>query len=145
KAVLSNADPKRTFLQFCADAGLDNDFLKRISHFKTDSAVIKLNIALKEYLVSSVSQVQHLAYSMQDHLISPQHLIGCKRHTKMPREANCRKSHILRLICNLLRTHQLLPLATILFRCSANMLPIISSVASGQKKLSMRWRIALLQ
>ncbi len=48
KAVLSNADPKRTFLQFCADAGLDNDFLKRISHFKTDSAVIKLNIALKE-------------------------------------------------------------------------------------------------
>jgi phytoene dehydrogenase-like protein len=48
EAVLSNADPKRTFLQFCTDAGLDNDFLKRISHFKTDSAVIKLNIALKE-------------------------------------------------------------------------------------------------
>ena len=48
KAVLSNADPKRTFLQFCTDADLDKDFLKRISHFKTDSAVIKLNIALKE-------------------------------------------------------------------------------------------------
>src|SRR5579872_4590913 len=48
KAVLSNADPKRTFLQFCVDAGLNKDFLKRISHFKTDSAVIKLNIALKE-------------------------------------------------------------------------------------------------
>src|SRR5437868_5954064 len=46
--VLSNADPKRTFLQFCADAGLDKDFLKRISQFKTDSAVIKINIALKE-------------------------------------------------------------------------------------------------
>ena len=48
KAVLSNADPKRTFLQFCADLDLDKVFLKRISHFKTDSAVIKLNIALKE-------------------------------------------------------------------------------------------------
>jgi phytoene dehydrogenase-like protein len=47
-AVLSNADPKRTFLQFCADAHLDKDFLKRIAQFKTDSAVIKVNIALKE-------------------------------------------------------------------------------------------------
>src|SRR5215471_8302094 len=47
-AILSNADPKRTFLQFCADANLDKDFLKRISHFKTESAVVKLNIALKE-------------------------------------------------------------------------------------------------
>ncbi|MEO6888639.1 MAG: NAD(P)/FAD-dependent oxidoreductase [Ktedonobacteraceae bacterium] len=47
-AVLSNADPKRTFLQFCADAGLDKGFLKRIEHFKTESGVIKLNIALKE-------------------------------------------------------------------------------------------------
>src|SRR6266446_9953947 len=47
-AVLSNADPKRTFLQFCADAELDKNFLKRIKQFKTDSAVIKVNIALKE-------------------------------------------------------------------------------------------------
>ena len=47
-AVLSNADPKRTFLQFCADADLDKVFLKRIAHFKTESAVIKLNVALKE-------------------------------------------------------------------------------------------------
>ncbi|MDQ6659782.1 MAG: NAD(P)/FAD-dependent oxidoreductase, partial [Chloroflexota bacterium] len=46
--VLSNADPKRTFLQFCADADLNKDFLKRISQFKTDSAVIKMNVALKE-------------------------------------------------------------------------------------------------
>src|SRR5436305_5354493 len=46
--VLSNADPKRTFLQFCADAGLDRDFLKRIEQFKSDSAVIKVNMALKE-------------------------------------------------------------------------------------------------
>lgn len=48
KAVLSNADPKRTFLRFCADAELDRDFLNRIAHFKTESGVIKLNIALKE-------------------------------------------------------------------------------------------------
>src|SRR5258708_21435947 len=47
-AVLSNADPKRTFLQFCADADLDKNFLKRISHFKTESAVIKINVALKK-------------------------------------------------------------------------------------------------
>lgn len=48
RAVLSNAEPKRTFLQFCADADLDKDFLKRIARFKAESAVIKLNIALKE-------------------------------------------------------------------------------------------------
>ena len=48
RAVLSNADPKRTFLRFCADAQLDKDFLKRISQFKTESAVIKVNMALKE-------------------------------------------------------------------------------------------------
>jgi len=47
-AVLSNADPKRTFLQFCSDAELDKHFLQRIKQFKTDSAVIKVNIALKE-------------------------------------------------------------------------------------------------
>ena len=46
--VLSNADPKRTFLQFCADAELDKDFLKRIAQFKTESGVVKLNVALKE-------------------------------------------------------------------------------------------------
>lgn len=48
KAVLSNADPKRTFLQFCQNANLDKDFLRRIERFKTESGVIKLNIALKE-------------------------------------------------------------------------------------------------
>jgi phytoene dehydrogenase-like protein len=48
RAVLSNADPKRTFLHFCADAGLDPDFLRRIAQFKTESGVFKLNIALKE-------------------------------------------------------------------------------------------------
>ncbi|MBO0790795.1 MAG: NAD(P)/FAD-dependent oxidoreductase, partial [Ktedonobacteraceae bacterium] len=48
RAVLSNADPKRTFLNLCAEADLDKDFLKRIAQFKTDSAVIKVNIALKE-------------------------------------------------------------------------------------------------
>ncbi len=47
-AVLSNADPKRTFFRFCADADLDKHFLKRISQFKTESAVIKINVALKE-------------------------------------------------------------------------------------------------
>src|SRR5947209_13351284 len=47
-AVLSNADPKRTFLQLCDDADLDKGFIKRISQFKTESGVFKLNIALKE-------------------------------------------------------------------------------------------------
>jgi phytoene dehydrogenase-like protein len=47
-AVLSNADPKRTFLQLCTDADLDKGFIKRISQFKTESGVFKLNIALKE-------------------------------------------------------------------------------------------------
>jgi phytoene dehydrogenase-like protein len=48
RAVLSNADPKRTLLHFCADAGLDQGFLKRLSQFKTESAVVKVNVALKE-------------------------------------------------------------------------------------------------
>ena len=47
-AVFANTDPKRTFLQFCTDADLDKDFLKRISRFKSESGVIKLNVALKE-------------------------------------------------------------------------------------------------
>jgi phytoene dehydrogenase-like protein len=47
-AVLANTDPKRTFLEFCTDAGLGPKFLKRISQFKTESAVIKINVALKE-------------------------------------------------------------------------------------------------
>ncbi len=47
-AVLSNVDPKTTFQRFCDDAGLDADFLRRISQFKTDSAIFKLNIALRE-------------------------------------------------------------------------------------------------
>src|SRR5256714_14617820 len=63
-AVLSNADPKRTFLQFCADAELDRAFLKRISQFKTDSAVIKINVALKELpsfkcLPGTTADLQH--------------------------------------------------------------------------------------
>src|SRR5205807_9496956 len=33
RAVLSNAEAKRTFLQFCSDAELDKGFLKRIAHF----------------------------------------------------------------------------------------------------------------
>jgi len=46
--VISNVEPKRTFFQFCADADLDKGFLKRIKQFKTESAVIKINVALKE-------------------------------------------------------------------------------------------------
>ncbi|WP_376795721.1 phytoene desaturase family protein [Thermogemmatispora sp.] len=48
RAVLSNADPKRTFLQLCADAGLDPVFLARLKRFRTESPVIKINLALKE-------------------------------------------------------------------------------------------------
>jgi phytoene dehydrogenase-like protein len=48
KAVLANTDPKRTFLQLCADADLDRGFLNRIAHFKSEGAVIKINVALKE-------------------------------------------------------------------------------------------------
>jgi phytoene dehydrogenase-like protein len=47
-AVLSNVDPKTTFLRFCDGAGLDAGFLKRIAQFKTESGVFKLNIALRE-------------------------------------------------------------------------------------------------
>ena len=63
-AVLSNADPKRTFFQFCADAGLDEGFLKRVGQFKTESAVIKVNVALKELpsficLPGTIPALQH--------------------------------------------------------------------------------------
>ncbi len=46
--VLSNADPKRTFLHLCAGTGLDDEFVRRIAKFKTESGVFKLNIALRE-------------------------------------------------------------------------------------------------
>ncbi len=47
-AVLSNVDPKTTFLRFCDGAGLDSGFLRRIGQFRTESATFKLNIALRE-------------------------------------------------------------------------------------------------
>jgi phytoene dehydrogenase-like protein len=48
KAILANTDPKRTFLQLCSDADLDRGFLNRIACFKSEGAVIKINVALKE-------------------------------------------------------------------------------------------------
>src|SRR5437016_7474384 len=46
-SVLSNADPKRTFLQLCADADLDKGFIKRISQFKIGRASCRERLCMK--------------------------------------------------------------------------------------------------
>ncbi len=47
-AVLSNADPKRTFLKLVDGEALPPDFLGRIKRLKTDVAYLKFHCALKE-------------------------------------------------------------------------------------------------
>ena len=46
--VLSNADPKRTFLQLLAEADLDDNFVDDVRALKTDSASAKFLCALRE-------------------------------------------------------------------------------------------------
>ena len=46
--VVSNADPKRTFLSLLDQADLDEDFLKDIKSLKTDSASLKFHCVLRE-------------------------------------------------------------------------------------------------
>lgn len=46
--VISNADPKRTFLDLLGGGDLDSDFLSEIESLKTESASIKFLCALKE-------------------------------------------------------------------------------------------------
>lgn len=49
RAVLSNADPKRTFLQLCPDSALPPAFCERIERgYRTAGTVYKLNLALDE-------------------------------------------------------------------------------------------------
>ena len=45
-AVLSNADPKRTFLKLVDPADLPRDFLDAIRHFQSEGVVAKVNLAL---------------------------------------------------------------------------------------------------
>ncbi len=44
--VLSNADPKRTFLRLVDPADLPRDFVDHIRHFQTEGVVAKVNLAL---------------------------------------------------------------------------------------------------
>jgi phytoene dehydrogenase-like protein len=46
--VLSNADPKRTFLSLCAPDALPDDFRARVEAFDTTGSVVKVNMALRE-------------------------------------------------------------------------------------------------
>lgn len=46
--VLSNADPKRTFLGLVPDGALPEHFLARVTGFDTRGSVIKVNMALRE-------------------------------------------------------------------------------------------------
>ncbi len=45
-AVLSNADPKRTFLRLVDPSELPRDFVDHIRHFQTEGVVAKVNLAL---------------------------------------------------------------------------------------------------
>jgi len=46
RAILSNADPKRTFLRLVDPTELPREFLDRIRHFQTEGVVAKVNLAL---------------------------------------------------------------------------------------------------
>lgn len=46
RVVLSNADPKRTFLRLVDPADLPRDFLDHIRHFQTEGVVARVNLAL---------------------------------------------------------------------------------------------------
>jgi len=48
KVVVSNADPKRTFLDLVDPAELDADFLSQVRAYNTNGCVAKVNIALEE-------------------------------------------------------------------------------------------------
>lgn len=46
KVVVSNAEPKRTFLQMVDAAHLDSEFRQSISNFRVEGSVVKINLAL---------------------------------------------------------------------------------------------------
>jgi phytoene dehydrogenase-like protein len=46
--VISNADPKRTFLQLLPDDALDSTFTERVRNLKTDAAYLKFHAALDD-------------------------------------------------------------------------------------------------
>ena len=48
KRVLSNADPKRTFLTLCDRGDLPDDFIARIEAYRCMGTSIKINLAVRE-------------------------------------------------------------------------------------------------
>jgi phytoene dehydrogenase-like protein len=50
KAVVSNADPKRTFLKLIDRDALDDDFVRRVESLRARGTSLKINIALREPL-----------------------------------------------------------------------------------------------
>src|SRR2546422_7790463 len=48
RAVLSNADPKRTFLRLVYSEDLPAEFVRAISRIRFESSSFKLNLALRE-------------------------------------------------------------------------------------------------
>lgn len=48
RVVLSNADPRRTFLRLVSKEHLPADFIRAIQHMRFDSSSFKLNLALRE-------------------------------------------------------------------------------------------------
>ncbi len=53
--VVSNADPKRTFLGLCDPADLPGDFVRAVGNFRSDGTSIKINLAL-DRLPAAVGQ-----------------------------------------------------------------------------------------
>ncbi len=47
RSVISNADPKATFLKLLGPGYLDTDFVRRIDHFRAKGAVAKVHLALE--------------------------------------------------------------------------------------------------
>ena len=48
RVVLSNADPKRTFLRLVGETHLPSEFVRAVQHIRFESSSFKLNLALRE-------------------------------------------------------------------------------------------------
>jgi phytoene dehydrogenase-like protein len=66
RVVLSNADPKRTFLELVARDDLPEDFVGRIEAYKTDGSSMKMNLAVSE-LPRFASELRDGGDDVHDH------------------------------------------------------------------------------
>lgn len=62
KGVVSNADPKRTFLRMMDSAELDPEFLQEVKNIKTFSSAFKINFAIEEPLTYTAFNADEIGF-----------------------------------------------------------------------------------